>query len=64
MPECSNFLSKPAWGTVSKAFEKSRMATSIWDLELKEDNKSLLTNSILQNYQQFGCGTTFMSGKG
>ena len=27
-------------GTVSKAFENSRMATSIWDLELKEDNKS------------------------
>ena len=22
------------------------------------------SHSILQNYQQFGCGTTFMSGKG
>ena len=22
------------------------------------------SHSLLQNYQQFGCGTTFMSGKG
>ena len=39
MSLCSNFPSKPACNTVSIAFEKSRMATSIWDLEFKEDNK-------------------------
>ena len=40
MPQCSSFPIKPAWGTMTKAFDKSRMATTIWNLELKEDIKS------------------------
>ena len=30
MPQCLSLLSKPSWGTVSKAFEKSKTAMSIW----------------------------------
>ena len=33
------------------------------DSAIKKTRKQS-SHSILQNYQQFGCGTTFMSGKG
>ena len=33
------------------------------DSAIKKTRKQS-SHSLLQNYQQFGCGTTFMSGKG
>ena len=33
------------------------------DAAIKKTRKQS-SHSLLQNYQQFGCGTTFMSGKG
>ena len=37
--------------------------TAYMDSAIKKTRKQS-SHSLLQNYQQFGCGTTFMSGKG
>ena len=37
--------------------------TTYLDSAIKKTRKQS-SHSLLQNYQQFGCGTTFMSGKG
>ena len=40
-----------------------RNTNAIMDSAIKKTRKQS-SHSLLQNYQQFGCGTTFMSGKG
>ena len=46
-----------------KGCPKKLRDTAYMDSAIKKTRKQS-SHSLLQNYQQFGCGTTFMSGKG
>ena len=42
----------------------TQMLEQLTWIPLSKKTRKQLSHSLSQNYQQFGCGTTFMSGKG
>ena len=42
----------------------TQMLEQLTWIQLSKKLRKQPSHSLLQNYQQFGCGTTFMSGKG
>ena len=53
MPKNRSLPNKRSWGTMSKAFEKSRIATSVWILQSLASSRSWSVRSNLVSQESF-----------